>query len=91
MRRRRDWRTRFWFAIAVFAWRRIPVGRYQEPVGLPGRRDPAHLCQWYDPRRGSKDAAIGRCSTDGHYLCEHCLHISADALADRKGEPCLNP
>jgi len=69
-----------WVWLCRFAFR----GAYKStvaPVGLPGNRDPEHMCRYYSPV--SRPDGTGSCETDGHYLCRECDHISSDALKER--------
>ena len=60
-----------WKAVALFAYRQWVVPGRPLPLGIPGNRDPDHLCEAYDPRpRHPGDFA--ECATDGHYLCAGC-------------------
>ena len=44
-----------------------------DPVGTPGLRDRDAPCDGFEPGTPNGD-----CDTDGHYLCDECIH---------KGEP----
>jgi hypothetical protein len=69
---------RFWKALCLFAYRRWVTAGDTEPVGVPGRRDPAALCSAYAPR----PRLLGdwtNCEADGHYLCGGCCHLDRDS------------
>lgn len=57
-------------------------------VGMEGVRDPDFRCEGF--RRADqepKDARSARdCDTDGHYLCDDCIHISDKEARRRRGE-----
>ena len=47
----------------------------KKPVGIPGNRDPDAECEIYMPiKKGSLKFLSGDCETDGHYLCDKCIH-----------------
>lgn len=77
---------RFWRMIALFAWRRWWTPPDREPVGLPGRRDPEHPCEFYSPggspadhRRPRSLVVLHQCAGDGHYLCRQCFYLREEA------------
>lgn len=45
-------------------------------VGVPGVRDPDHVCEIFDGRHYN---GRGDCMSDGHYLCVECSELSPDA------------
>lgn len=63
----RQW---LWLKLMMFCYRRLTPG--QEPMGIPGRRDPQALCEDYRPHPAAAVAWGGDCMGDGHYLCRKC-------------------
>lgn len=61
-------------ALAIFFWRlymkRAPI---PHGTGIPYERDPENPCKWYEPFKRGK-WYFDNCETDGHYLCEGCIH-----------------
>ena len=62
-------------------------------VGMEGVRDPDFRCEGF--RRADqepKDAlALRDCDTDGHYLCDECVHISRTSRAPSVARVALRP
>lgn len=65
-------------------------------VGAPGVRDPQARCAEYLPTVDPEPdwlglrvtaSGYGSCSTDGHYLCVGCQHISQESIDYRSSEP----
>lgn len=48
--------------------------------GTPGVRSITAPCELFD---GVEPSGSGTCSTDGHYLCTECSHMSMGAMAAR--------
>ena len=69
------------------AWRALyaELNGGRVPDGTPGIRDQDAPCEHYD-LDGSLGAVFSDCETDGHYLCEECVHISARALRRRRDQ-----
>lgn len=59
----------------MFFWRqymkRIPV---PHPDGIPYERDPGAPCEFYEPLKTPHRWYFEDCETDGHYLCQKCIH-----------------
>ena len=69
---------RFWVWLCRFAFRRaFRPGKI--PAGLPGHRDPDHVCASYWPIK--KPSGHGQCQTDGHYLCAGCEWVDPQSEA----------
>lgn len=45
-------------------------------LGVPGVRDPDGVCELFN---GKGYDGKGDCSSDGHYLCTECSHLSSEA------------
>lgn len=54
-------------------------------VGAPGVRDPDAPCDAFEPVGApfARAPGTGDCSTDGHYMCDECVRMSAEASAWR--------
>jgi hypothetical protein len=71
---RKTWKW-IWKHVALFAYRRWRDPNAPMPVGVPGNRDPKHVCDVYDPAPpGGWD-----CKGDGHYLCRNCAHFREES------------
>lgn len=61
--------------LALFFWRqymkRVPV---PHPDGIPYERDPQAPCEFYEPFKRKGRWYFDDCDTDGHYLCDKCIH-----------------
>lgn len=65
----------FWKAISLFAYRRWAIPSKEIPMGVPGIRDPNNLCNAFTPiPRNFKGDYWDTCNTDGHYMCDECIH-----------------
>lgn len=53
----------------------------KKPVGIPGNRDPEAPCEVYMPIK-KQGILSGDCETDGHYLCDKCIHNIKNAWPD---------
>jgi hypothetical protein len=53
--------------------------------GIAGMRDPDFPCEEFEPYGAPNvlSPGVGKCSTDGHYLCSECRHISEDEVRRR--------
>jgi hypothetical protein len=51
------------------------LGIERMPDGLPGVRDVDAPCADFTPGTSPGTLRIGDCDTDGHYLCEECVHV----------------
>ncbi len=45
------------------------------PAGTPGIRDVDHPCDVFEP---GVPNGTGSCQSDGHYLCQECVHLCAE-------------
>ena len=67
----------FWKAITIFAYRRWydPSKNQNMPIGIPGIRDPSSPCSGFAPiPKKFAGESWGDCKTDGHYMCNECVH-----------------
>lgn len=46
----------------------------KRPVGIPLERDPDAPCEFYEPVKRFGQYRFNDCETDGHYLCDKCIH-----------------
>lgn len=53
--------------------------------GAPGVRDPNALCEAFEP---GEPGPRGDCSTDGHYLCDECVHRKTCAGCGKRPSRC---
>jgi len=72
------------------AWRAVvsELNGGRIPDGVAGIRDIDAPCEEFLPEGecAPGGAAFSDCETDGHYLCEECVHISVRALRSRRDE-----
>lgn len=52
------------------------VNRLPPRLGAVGVRDPDGVCEAFD---GNGYDGMGRCHSDGHYLCVECSELAPDA------------
>lgn len=58
-------------ALERWAWLTAEVNG-RTAIGMPGVRDPESPCELFTP--GEPSSTSG-CDSDGHYICEECLHL----------------
>jgi hypothetical protein len=62
-------------ASAMERWR-VLVAFVNDRIGAVGLRDPEAPCGEFDAQHYN---GLGKCLSDGHYLCAECSHLSASA------------
>lgn len=58
---------------------RATLGLSRVPDGTDGVRDVDNPCEMFETGVGG----AGDCGSDGHYLCEECVHLSEDGAGLR--------
>jgi len=62
-----------WLKLFRLSYRKLAKPVENMPVGIPGNRDPDNPCYSFAPRPRFPDD-WGDCDTDGHYMCDGCVH-----------------
>jgi len=71
----------------LLAWAQlVAVVNDRTFVGLDGVRDPAAICEMFE--NGPLHGGDGRCETDGHYLCDECVHRATCDGCHRRPSQC---
>lgn len=70
-----------WLKILRFSYRCLDLDCSEEPMGIPGRRDPNNRCDFYSPR-SPQQGNWRDCNGDGHYLCKECCYFKPEEEED---------
>lgn len=71
----------------------IPIVTPDPNCGVKGKRCSDYPCEAYEPTQDATYLGLritapgtGDCDSDGHYLCNDCIHLSDRAIRERTEE-----
>lgn len=64
----------------------VAVANGRTLVGMDGVRDPEGPCEMFE--NGPLHGGTGDCETDGHYLCDECVHRATCEGCRRRPSQC---
>lgn len=74
----------------VFQPEDVPVTHPDPNCGVKGKRSSDYPCEGYEPTPNATFIGLyvtapgnGSCDSDGHYLCNDCIHLSRRAYEEK--------